>query len=85
LIEDLLTGQMSVVRSVMASTLRDTGSRTTADARRAVETWAAARSSTVEAATQLIDAIEAEGGGWSFAKLTIVNGAMRQLAATAAG
>jgi glutamate dehydrogenase len=85
LIEDLLTGQMSVVRSVMASALRDTGGRTTADARKAVETWAAARWATVEAATQLIDAIEAEGGGWSFAKLTIVNGAMRQLAATAAG
>jgi glutamate dehydrogenase len=84
LIEDLLAGQAALARSVMASTERDTGSRTVEEARRAVDAWAEARAATVNAVHTLIDAIEAEGGGWSFAKLTLANGAMRQLAAVVA-
>jgi glutamate dehydrogenase len=82
LIEDLLAGQMSVTRSVMASVPRDAGCGTLEEARRAVDAWGQARSGAVRAAGHIVDAIEDEGG-WSFAKLTIVNGAMRQLAATA--
>lgn len=83
LIEDFLTEQASIARSVMASTARDTGRRTATDAQDAVQAWSRARWALADAATRLVENIEAGGGGWSFAKLTIVNGAMRQLAATA--
>jgi glutamate dehydrogenase len=83
LIEDLFSEQAALARSIMASVERDTGCRTVAEARKAVDAWGQARAAAVQAAVGLIDAIEAEGAGWSFAKLTIVNGAMRHLAATA--
>jgi glutamate dehydrogenase len=83
LIEDFLTQQRAVARSVMVSAERDTGCKTVEAARRAVDAWAASRPGTVEALRALIADIEAAGDGWSFAKLTIVNGAVRQLTATA--
>jgi glutamate dehydrogenase len=83
LIEDLLSEQAALARSIMASVERDAGGRTVAEARRAVDAWGQARAAAVQGAVDLIDAIEGQGGGWSFAKLTIANGAMRHLAATA--
>ena len=52
-------------------------------ARQAVEAWIPPRQALVEQAAALIGDIEALGEGWSFAKLTIAGGALRQLAATA--
>ena len=83
LIEDLLAEQSSVARSVMASAEHAAACATIDQARAAVDGWAGGRAAQVKAVTDLIDAIDRQGDGWSFAKLTIVNGAMRQLAATA--
>jgi glutamate dehydrogenase len=83
LIEDLLVEQASITRSVMASVGRDTGAASEEEARAAVMAWAPARQAQVDQAAALIADIEQVGEGWSFAKLTIVNGAMRQLSATA--
>ncbi len=82
LIEDLLYEQAALARSVMASVPRD-AARSAEEAGKAVDAWAAARAAPVKAVADLIGAIENDGTGWSFAKLTIVNGAMRQLTATA--
>ena len=55
-----------------------------ASARRAVSAWAALRPDLARAATRTVEEIEAGGGGWTFAKLTIANAALRELAADAA-
>ncbi|MDB5458568.1 MAG: NAD-glutamate dehydrogenase [Caulobacteraceae bacterium] len=83
LIEDLLSEQAAMVRSIMASAERDTGCGTVEEAREAVEAWGRSRPAAVEAVASLVRDIENSGDGWSFARLTIVNSAMRQLAATA--
>jgi glutamate dehydrogenase len=83
LIEDLLAEQASITRSIMASAPRDAGAASEEEALAAVMAWAPARQAQVDQTAALIDDIETLGDGWSFAKLTIVNGAMRQLAATA--
>jgi glutamate dehydrogenase len=83
LIEDLLAEQASITRSIMASAERDTGAASEEAARAAVMAWAPARQAQVDQAAAMIADIETVGDGWSFAKLTIVGGAMRQLAATA--
>jgi glutamate dehydrogenase len=83
LIEDFLSEQAALARSVMASAHRDTGCASNEEAMRAVETWVEARRGPADQAATIINDIERQGDGWSFAKLTIVNGAMRQLAATA--
>jgi glutamate dehydrogenase len=83
LIEDLLAEQAAITRSIMASAERDTGAASEGEARAAVMAWAPARQAQVDQTAALIDDIETLGDSWSFAKLTIVNGAMRQLAATA--
>jgi glutamate dehydrogenase len=83
LIEDLLGEQAAITRSIMASAARDTGKASEEEAHRAVMAWSPARQAQVDQAAALIADIESLGDGWSFAKLTIVNGAMRQLAATA--
>ncbi|MGZ3345293.1 MAG: NAD-glutamate dehydrogenase [Caulobacteraceae bacterium] len=83
LIEDLLAEQAAISRSVMASAERDTGAASEQEATAAVMAWAPARQAQVDQTAALIADIEQLGDGWSFAKLTIVNAAMRQLAATA--
>jgi glutamate dehydrogenase len=83
LIEDLLAEQASITRSIMASAARDTGAASEEEAHAAVMAWAPARQAQVDQVAALMTDIETLGDGWSFAKLTIVNGAMRQLAATA--
>jgi glutamate dehydrogenase len=83
LIEDLLHAQMTLARSVMAASARDAGGESVQAARQAVDAWAAGRPAQAKALAELIAGIEAEGDGWSFAKLTIVRGAIRLLTATA--
>jgi glutamate dehydrogenase len=54
-----------------------------ADAEHARDTaasWSALRREKADAARRTIDEIEASGGPWTFAKLTIANAALRELA-----
>ena len=83
LIVDFLAEQMAITRSVMATAERDMGLSSEEEARQAVMAWVPPRQAMVDQAAALIAGIDALGEGWSFAKLTIVGGAMRQLAATA--
>jgi glutamate dehydrogenase len=83
LIVDFLSEQMAITRSIMATAERDTGLGGEDEARGAVMAWVPPRQGMVDQAASLFADIEGLGEGWSFAKLTIVGGAMRQLAATA--
>src|SRR5205823_5114998 len=81
LIEDLLTQQSDLTRAIMAFA---GGSQAGDDARHAhdaASAWSALRFDKVAVARKTIDEIEASGGAWTFAKLTIANAALRELAA----
>ena len=49
-------------------------------AKAATTSWAALRIDGVRAAKRTVEDIEQAGGGWTFAKLTIANAALRGLA-----
>ena len=80
LVEDLLAEQAAVTRAVMAfaGSVQAGASEETANA--AIAAWAALRREPSEAARKAVEEIEAAGGAWSFAKLTIANAALRELA-----
>jgi glutamate dehydrogenase len=80
-IEDFLSEQAAVTRSIMASA--EAVPDDAAAGRKAIAAWAQPRRAAVEAAARLVADIEGLGEPWSFAKLSIANGAMRQLSATA--
>jgi glutamate dehydrogenase len=46
----------------------------------AVDAWIGSRQALVEGVRASVDEIEASGSGWTFAKLTIANGQIRQVA-----
>ena len=50
-----------------------------ADPKAAVADWSAAHAEPVQAVKHAVDDIEKAGGDWTFAKLTIVNAALREL------
>ena len=79
LIEELLAEQASLARTVMAKA-EARKSTEAAGARAAVEAWSAPRRDQVEAAGRTLAEIEAAPGPWTFAKLTIANAALRELA-----
>jgi glutamate dehydrogenase len=54
-----------------------------AGAQAAVVAWISGRKAQAERALRTVDEIEAAGEGWSFAKLTIANAALRDMARTA--
>jgi glutamate dehydrogenase len=84
LIEDLLAEQAQLARGVMEFA---DGAQAGQDARHAegaVAAWAALRRETAQVACRTLDEIEAAGGAWTFAKLTIANAALRELATEAA-
>ena len=81
LIEDLLAQQLAVTASVMAFTYAEQAGGDTASAKAAVQSWSAMHRDQVKSARQTIDEIEASTGGWTFAKLTIVNAALAALTA----
>ena len=83
LVEDLMAEQSAIVRSVIASNDRHKGCESAESAQSLVKAWTGRRAAAAKAVTDLVDAIEQSGDGWSFAKLTIVNNAMRHLVATA--
>jgi glutamate dehydrogenase len=84
LIEDLLTQQGDLTRTVMAFAGGAQAGDDAHHARDAATAWTALRPDKANQARRTIDEIEASGGGWSFAKLTIANAALRELAAEGA-
>ena len=57
--------------------------RSEATAEAAVDKWIGSHQATVEGVRNSVDEIEQSGAGWTFAKLTIANGAIREVAASA--
>ena len=49
----------------------------------AVDAWIGSKQATVEGVRASVDEIEQSGSGWTFAKLTIANAALRELVAQA--
>jgi glutamate dehydrogenase len=83
LIEDLLTEQIGLTESVIRFAANAQAGETLEAARATVASWMALRADPVRAARRTVEEIEGAGGGWSFAKLTIANAAVRELAAAA--
>ena len=80
LIEDLLTQQTDLTRTIMAFTGGSQAGDDADHARDAANAWSQLRPDKVGVARRTIDDIEASGGAWTFAKLTIANAALRELA-----
>jgi glutamate dehydrogenase len=79
LIEDMLDEQAALTRAVMAYAGRPEAGEDAAAAKAAVASWSALKADAVRTAKSTISNIEKDGGGWSFAKLTIANAALRAL------
>jgi glutamate dehydrogenase len=79
LIEELLAEQAALAKAVMASGDARPAAEAGA-ARAAVEAWSAPRGDQVAAAIRTLQEIEGAPGPWTFAKLTIANAALRELA-----
>jgi len=84
LIEDLLAEQAQLTRAIMAFAGGPQAGDYETHARNAVSAWSALRPDQARAATRTVEEIEAGSGAWTFAKLTIANAALRELAAEAA-
>jgi glutamate dehydrogenase len=81
LIEDMLAEQEALAGSVMTGAGAPAGDAPAEVARAAVAAWTAAHPVKLKAMRRTIEDIERSGGGWSFAKLTIANAALRELTA----
>ncbi|WP_309627062.1 NAD-glutamate dehydrogenase [Brevundimonas sp.] len=79
LIEDLMAEQVALTRAVAVASDPAVGD-TEATAEAAVDAWIGPRQAVVEGVRAAVDEIEASGTGWTFAKLTIANGQIRQVA-----
>ena len=79
LIEDLLREQLALTSAVMAFAGNEQAGADAATAKASVQSWAAILRDQVTTARDTIEEIEASPGGWSFAKLTIVNAAIGAL------
>jgi glutamate dehydrogenase len=82
LIEDLLAEQAALARAVAAASPLTVGANGKT-ARDAVQAFLGPRAHAFEQVKRTVDEIEQSGQGWNFAKLTIANAALRELAATA--
>ena len=82
LIEDLMVEQMTLTRAVAASATAAAGSGEGA-AEAAVDAWVGPRLEIVEGLRASVDEILASGTGWTFAKLTIANSVIREIASSA--
>jgi glutamate dehydrogenase len=80
LIEDLLSEQALLTRTIMDFAGSGQAGADHHSAEAAVASWAALRREPVQAAHRTLAEIEASGGDWSFAKLTIAHAALRELA-----
>ena len=84
LIEDMLAEQTAVTRAVMAFATNPQAGDTSEQAAQTVKSWAAMHQGPGRAVRRTVEEIEHAGGGWTFAKLTIANAALRELAEDAA-
>ena len=82
LIEDLMSEQAVLTRAVATQASTADGADE-ARAGKVVADWIGPRAATVDKVRRTIDEIDQAGQGWSFAKLTIANVALRDLAASA--
>ncbi|WP_310079923.1 NAD-glutamate dehydrogenase [Caulobacter sp. BE254] len=80
LIEDMLGEQTAITQAVLKFAANAQAGDDEGSAKAAVNSWAALRAETVRAAKRTVEDIEQAGGGWTFAKLTIANAALRGLA-----
>jgi glutamate dehydrogenase len=78
LILDMVGEQTARVRAIMAL-----AKRPAPDVATAIDGWVEPRKPAVERARAVIDEIEQSAGGWSFAKLTIANAALKAASAQA--
>ena len=82
LIQDFMQEQVQLTRAVARASDVSVG-RSEATAEAAVDKWIGSHQATVEGVRASVDEIEQSGAGWTFAKLTIANGAIREVAASA--
>ena len=80
LIEDMLTEQAALAGAVMTFAGQGYAQEAPERAGAAVGAWSAAHADPVRDAKRTVEEIEKAAGGWSFAKLTIANAALRELA-----
>ncbi|MBO9557813.1 MAG: NAD-glutamate dehydrogenase [Caulobacter sp.] len=80
LIEDMLSEQTAITQAVLKFAANAQAGDDEVSAKAAVTSWGALRTEAVRAAKRTVDDIEQAGGGWTFAKLTIANAALRGLA-----
>ncbi|CAN5188258.1 NAD-glutamate dehydrogenase [soil metagenome] len=80
LIEDMLGEQTAITQAVLKFAANAQAGDDELSAKAATASWAALRADTVRAAKRTVEDIEQAGGGWTFAKLTIANAALRGLA-----
>jgi glutamate dehydrogenase len=80
LIEDMLSEQTAITQAVLKFAANAQAGDDEGSAKAAVSSWGALRSDAVRAAKRTVEDIEQAGGGWTFAKLTIANAALRGLA-----
>jgi glutamate dehydrogenase len=80
LIEDMLGEQTAITQAVLKFCANAQAGDDEGSAKAATASWAALRADTVRAARRTVEDIEQAGGGWTFAKLTIANAALRGLA-----
>ena len=83
LIEDMLSEQAQVTRAVMAFAGTPDSASSPDVAKTTVTSWAQMHSGPGRVVRKTIEEIEQAGGGWTFAKLTIANAALRELVAVA--
>jgi glutamate dehydrogenase len=79
LVEDMLAEQAQVTRAVMTFAATPDAAETTEQAKSTVSSWAQMHSGPGRVVKRTIEEIEQAGGGWTFAKLTIANAALREL------
>ena len=82
LIEDLMTEQLVLTRAVAKASDVSVGATELA-AEQAVDRWIGPRLAKVEGVRASVDEIESSGSGWTFAKLTIANSVIREIASSA--
>jgi len=80
LLEDLQAEQAALTREVMDYAGRSEAGETPEGAKAAISSWSALNAEQVKLARNTLSQIEKSGGGWTFAKLTVANAALRQLA-----
>jgi glutamate dehydrogenase len=80
LIEDMLGEQTAITQAVLKFSANAQAGDDEAAAKAATASWAALRADAVRLAKRTVEDIEQAGGGWTFAKLTIANAALRGLA-----